>query len=195
MVVDARPPRTDGDRRAALVDAEARTGVRLDAAARTLLLERIGADDAALTSTLIGLDTLAGGGVIGADLVDSFVAEGAASAPFAFVDSIEAGDIAGSLARLARLAGPSRWAPLRTLGLLRNRWVGAWRVANGAPVPDGYGGRQLANLARRLGAARLADGVGHIAAAEADIKGGSRLDPQAVVEVCVARLARLARTR
>lgn len=194
-VIDARPPKSDAERRAALTAAEDRTGVHLDSQARVTLLDRLGADGASLDSALIGLGQAAGGARVDASTVTALVDEGASAAPFEFIDSIEAGDIAGSLERLARLAGPSGWAPLRTLGLLRNRWVGAWRIANGAPVPDGYGGRHLANLARRLGPARLSDGVAQIASTEAAIKGGSRLEPQALVEVCVARLARLARTR
>lgn len=193
VVVDARAPRTEGDRRAHLEAAVTRTGVRLDPHAAEVLLDRTGAESASLDATLTGLARLAGGEVVTAEMVDALVDEAATAAPFAFVDSIEAGDIAGSLEHLARLAGPSGWAPLRTLGLLRNRWMGAWRIAEGAPVPDGFAGRHLANLARRLGPTRLAAGVAHIAAAEAAAKGGSRLEPQALVEVCVARLARLAR--
>jgi DNA polymerase-3 subunit delta len=48
---------------------------------------------------------------------------------------------------------------------------------------------------RRLGSARIAQSINLIAAADLDVRGASALDPDVVVEILVARLARQTRPR
>jgi hypothetical protein len=192
--VDASEPRNAGDRRNAVLAAAADAGTTLPPRVLAALTERLGSSTAAASSAIAALLTAAADGEVTEEMVAELVAEGEAASPFTLVDLIEAGDIPGSLSHLERLAGPSSWAPLRTLGLLRNRWVGAWRISCGTEPAPGFAGTQLAKLARKLGPAKLGEGVAHILAAEADIKGASGSTPQAVVEVCVARLARIARS-
>jgi DNA polymerase III delta subunit len=193
VVISAAEPRKVADRKELLRTAAATAGLALDRSTGEALLERIGGDIADMDSAVTALLAAADGDRVDANLVHDVIREGAAANPFAFVDSIEASDTAAALTHLARISGPSGWPPLRTLGLLRKRWQGAWRISVGGPVPDGYSGQQLSRLARRVGAGRLGQGLAHIADAEAALKGGSGMDPDAVVEVCVARLSRLTR--
>ena len=56
-----------------------------------------------------------------------------------------------------------------------------------------YPAKKALGTARRWGSAAIAEAVGLVADAELDLKGASAWAPEAVLEVLVARLCRLAR--
>lgn len=168
-------------------------GIRLDQDALGLLEDRLGGDLHRCDRTIAALAQVSADGDVDAETVALVVGEGAAPSPFRLVDLIEAGDIVGSLNELSRLCGPTRWEPIRVLGLLRNRWQAAWRVSCGTAPNPGWAGRQHARMAKRLGTDRLGAGLSHLADAEAAICGRSGLEPQTVAEICISRLAWISR--
>ena len=124
-----------------------------------------------------------------------------------FTDAIDAGRTADALAQLHRLLGGGERHPLVVLAILHRHVQSLLRVDSpairteaqaaeamgiargGAPIPA----KKALAASRRWGSAAIAEAMGLVADAELDLKGASAWPPEAVLEVLVARLCRLAR--
>lgn len=191
------------DRRA-FVQARVRaSSVRLDGQGVERLTAQVGADVSRVEGILATLASAYGDEQIGIDELEPFLGRGGSVPEWDLTDAIAAGDAAGTLDVLHRLTGPGgRAAPMvvftlqrHYLRLLRLDGSGARTKEAAAsllsmsPFPAG---KLLAQVSA-LGAERVRQAVALVATADEDVKGATGLDPDVVLEILVARLARLHR--
>ena len=203
-VVDASVGASLKDRRTFVAARAKASSVRLDAAAAERLTAQVGEDLARVDGILETLASAYGdGATVGVDELAPFLGASGSVPEWDLTDAIAAGDAAGSLDVLHRLVGAGgRAAPAvvntlqRTyLRLLRLDGSGARTKEEAAsllsvsPFPAG----KLLSASKVLGAERIRQAVAWIAQADEDVKGATGLEPETVLQVLVARLARLHR--
>jgi DNA polymerase III subunit delta len=177
-------------------------GVKLDTAARALLVERIGDDAGLLVGVLPTLVAVFGSGArLGTDDIAPYLGEEGGVKPFELTDAIDAGDVALALDRLHRLLRGGGWHPLQVMATLTNHYL-RMLALDGSGVADDRAAAKLLGMkgstfpakkalqqSRKLGSERLADFAALLAQADLDLRGAKAWPPELVVEVLVARLA------
>lgn len=133
--------------------------------------------------------------------IEVFLGEAGGVAPWDLTDAIDAGDVNKALVMLHRILIDSH--PLQILALLANRYANMMKldgrnVSSGADAVAVLGGkeftaRKVLEQYQRLGGSGVAQAVSLIAEADVDLRGGKEWDDELVMEVLVARLARLGR--
>ncbi|HMC38263.1 MAG TPA: DNA polymerase III subunit delta [Acidimicrobiales bacterium] len=187
-----------------------RSGLGLDAAAAAALREHLGEDASRLIAILEVLEAAYGtGGRLTADDIQPYLGEAGSVTPWAFTDSIDAGDAEGALTHLHRLLEGGRRHPLVVLAILHRHITSLMRVdspavrteaqaAEAMGIAKGrstFPAKKALRAAGQWGSAHIAEAVALVADAEVDLKGHSGWPEEAVLEVLVARLCRLARGR
>ncbi len=182
--------------------------VRLDAQAESLIEVHLGEDISRVGALLevlaaaYGEDTL-----LGAAQVEPYLGEAGSVAPWSFTDAIDAGRTADALGQLHRLLGGGERHPLVVLAILHRHVQSLLRVdspaiqtelqaAEAMGIARGrstYPAKKALGASRRWGSAGIAEAIGLVADAELDLKGASAWPAEAILEVLVARLGRLAR--
>lgn len=179
--------------------------VGLDGRARRLLQERLGEDVARLSGILSVLAEVHGSGArLGADDVEPFLGEGGGVPPWELTDAIDSGDVAGAVDRARRMMSAGGRHPLAIMSTLQTHVTRMVRL-DGAGVASEKDAAALLGMkgstfpakkaleqSRRLGTERLVRAVQLLAAADVDLRGRTGLPGEQVLEVLVARLARLA---
>lgn len=175
-------------------------GFTYSADAARLINQWFGADQArvaGLVATL--LSTYGEGAKLSRSDVEVFLGEAGSIAPWDLTDAIDNGDTQTALVMLHRMLADSH--PFQVLGLLANRYAQMMKI-------DGRGVRSADDAAailggkpftagkilvqyQRLGSAGISRAIALIAAADIDMRGGKDWEPELVMEVLVARLARL----
>jgi DNA polymerase-3 subunit delta len=203
-IIDAAP---SGRARKSLLDERlANAPVRLDAGARRLISEQVGDEVGRLSAifdvlvSTFGLDAK-----VGADDVLPFLGNGSDLAPWELTDAIDSGDIALALEKLDRMTTGGGRHPLQLLATLHNHYQRALRL-DGASISDErsaaahlgmtgstFPAKKALILTRRLGSARLGRIIHLLSQADLDVRGATAVDGAVVMEVLVARLARLSR--
>jgi len=196
-----------GRKVAAWVDEQVTaSGLRLDRAASERLVAWVGDDPSRLVgvlSTLVG--SFGTGARLGAEDLDPFLGEPGGVPPWELTDALDRGDISGSLAKLHRMVGGGGRHPLQIMATLHGHYA---RMLNldGAKVTgekdaaqmlgirgSTFPARKALSQARRLGHDRVVEAIDLLATADLDLRGGKAWPDELVLEVLVARLARLAR--
>jgi DNA polymerase-3 subunit delta len=182
--------------------------LRVDSQAEALIEAHLGEDVSRLGALLEVLVAAYGEGAgVGPAEVEPYLGEAGAVAPWTFTDAIDDGRTADALAQLHRLLGGGERHPLVILAILHRHVQSLLRVdspqvrteADAAaalgigPGRSTYPAKKALATARRWGSASVAEAVGIVADAELDLKGATAWPPEAVLEVLVARLCRLAR--
>lgn len=200
--IDATP---SGKSRKALLDRHmAEASVRLDGSARALIADRLGDDVGRLRPIVEALvSTFGAGAPLTASDVEPFLGEAADVPPWELTDALDNGDIAVALNRLHRMMSGGDRHPLQVLATLHGHYQRALAL-DGAPVSDERGAAELLGikgstfpakkaltLSRRLGSARVRQSMLLLAEADLALRGASAVEPEAVMEVLVARLARM----
>lgn len=153
---------------------------------------------AGLLATLIS--TYGEGSKLTRSDIEPFLGDAGSVAPWDLTDAIDGGDAKKSLVMLHRMLSDSH--PLQILGLLANHYArmmkidgrgvrtaeDAVAILGGSPYPA----KKMLNQYQRLGSAGISRAVSLIATADIDMRGGKDWEPEMVMEVLVARLARLA---
>ena len=204
-VVDAGVP--SGKARSGWLAARVKEGpVRLDAATIALVGEHLGDDLGRLGSLLETLAAAYGpGSRLGVDQVAPFLGQAGSVAPWELTDAIDKGDTATALVVLRRLVGSGGRHPLVILATLHTHFARMLRL-EGSDVPDEkaaavvlgmtgstYPAKKALVQVRRLGYEPLARALTLLADADLALKGAVDWPGEAVLEVLVARLSRLAR--
>jgi DNA polymerase III subunit delta len=182
--------------------------VRLDAQAESLIEVHLGEDISRLAALLEVLAAAYGEGtLLGTAQVEPYLGEAGSVAPWSFTDAIDAGRTADALGQLHRLLGGGERHPLVVLAILHRHLQSLLRVdspairteAQAAQAMGIAKGRSTYPAKKALGAARqwrsagVAEAIGLVADAELDLKGASAWPAEAILDVLVARLSRLAR--
>lgn len=190
-------------------------GIRLEGPASALVSDHLG-EDAGRVGALVEVlaATYGAGARLGVDDVEPYLGEAGSVPAYTLTNAIEQGDTAAALSILHRLLTvtsprqPKPMHPLQVLGLLTARYRRFLRlddpsIANEAQAHAALGGKgssfpakKALEAVRGLGSDGLRRAVDLLHRADLELKGASALDPQASIEVLVARLADLsARTR
>lgn len=179
--------------------------VRLDAKATELVSAHLGEEVGRAESLLESLGATYGQGArLGVEDVAPFLGEAGTIPPWELIDAIDGGDEAGSLAALRRLSEAGARHPLVVLSVLHRHYEGPLRLdgsganseAEAAQILGGssfVAGKAL-RLARRLGHDGIARAICLLAEADLDLRGATALPAAAVLEVLVARLARMSKS-
>ena len=179
--------------------------VRLDGAAQARLGEHLGSDMGRLAGLLESLASAYGRGatVTAADL-EPFLGEAGALAPWDLTDAIDAGRAAPALGVLHRMLSAGESHPLVILVQLHKHYRQMLRLdGSGVTSPEqaaevlgiksAYPAKKALTQSNRLGTSRIARAVQLLSEADLDLRGGTGLSGELVVEVLVARLSHLGR--
>lgn len=200
-VVDAGPDQKS--RKSWVVDRMKEAAVKLDAPAGELVREHLGEDIGRLSSLLDVLAAAYGeGSRVGADEVRPFLGEAGGGAPWDLTDAIDRADSEAALLQLHRMLGGGDRHPLQIMATLHGHF-GAMLRLDGAGVTTDADAAQLLNMhpfragkllaqARRLGPGGVARAILLLADADLSLRGLTAWPDELVLEVLVARLARLA---
>lgn len=181
--------------------------VSLDPAALRQLGEHLGEDVGRLAGILDALAAAYGDrAVVGVAELVPFLGEAGAVPPWELTDAIDAGDVPGALRACRRMTGAGGRAAPAVVAVLHAHFSNALRL-DGADVATGedaaallgvrsaFVAKKALDRARQLGSERVGRAITWIADADLDVKGRSGLAPEIVLDVLVARLARLSRAR
>jgi len=176
--------------------------VKLDPSAKSAIADWLGEDVGRLPALLETLEAVGGGAKLTAADVEPFLGEAGAVPPWDLTDAIDRGDVATALAMLARMLGAGGRHPLVVMATLQGHYERMMRL-DGADVRDRTGAANVLRVApfqaqkaldqsRRLGHDGVAKAIELLAGADLDLRGQRAWPPELVMEVLVARLARLA---
>lgn len=202
--IDAAP--SGKGRKGLLEERLSGAAVRLDAGAKRLFADRLGDEVGRADSVLEALHSSFGEGAkLTADDVEPFLGVASDVPPWELTDAIDSGDIATSLDKLNRMTQGGERHALQILATLHGHYQRALGL-DGAPVGDErsaaahlgmkgstFPAKKALALSRRLGSERLTTVIGLLAQADLDVRGASAVPDGAMLEVLIARLARLSR--
>jgi DNA polymerase-3 subunit delta len=201
--IDVSPGRNLGE----WVDQHAKAAaVHLDQAARKRIADSLGEDVSRLAALLDMLESTYGAGArLGVEDVSPYLGEAGGVPPWDLTDAIDRGDIPAAIVTLHRLLGGGERHPFVVLSTLQTHFGRMLRL-DGADVAGEKEAAQLLGMkgstfparkalgqGRKLGHDRLVDAIDRIAEADLALRGMSSWPPELVLEVLVARLARLSR--
>lgn len=181
-------------------------GVRLDRDAKALVSDRLADDVERLAGLLATLEGAFGPGTqLGADDVAPYLGEAGSVPPWELTDAIDQGKIPLALDKLHRTLGAGDKHALQVMASLHGHYGRMVRL-DGAAVNGEKGAAELLGMkgssfparkaldqGRKLGTDRLRQAVHLLARADLDLRGAKAWPPELVMEVLVARLARLSR--
>ena len=204
VVVDCDPPGQAAARRSWLAERFSSASVVLDRGAQELVADRLG-DDVGRVDALLELlaSTHPDQGPLDSAAVEPYLGDAGSAPPWELTDAIDRGDVPLALDRLARMLGAGQRHPLQVMSTLTSHFERMLRL-DGAAVRDEREAASLLGMkgstfpakkalasSRRLGSNRIARAVRLLADADLQLKGAISWPPELVVEVLVARLARL----
>jgi DNA polymerase-3 subunit delta len=201
--VDSSP----GRKVATWVDEQLRVArLQLDRAGTERLVGWLGDDPqrlVGLIGTLVG--AFGEGARLGVEDIEPYLGEGGGVPPWELTDALDRGDIATALAKLRRMLDGGGRHPLVVMATLHGHYARMLQL-DGAAVGGERDAAQILSLkgstfparkalqqTRRLGHERIVDAISLLAAADLDLRGAKAWPEDLVLEVLVARLARLAR--
>lgn len=206
QIVDSALPTAAKGRQGWLNDQLATHNIKLDSAAKALLFEHLGEDLNRLGATLNTLEGSYGpGAAIGVDELRPFVGAAGGVPPWELTDAISNGDIAAAISTLGRMMGAGERHALQIMATL-HRHIGGLMALDGASVRSRddaakllgmapYPAEKLMKLARSTGSERARQQLLLLAEADLDLRGASEWPDELILEVLVARLARLSARR
>jgi DNA polymerase III subunit delta len=187
-------------------DQLAAAGLHVDREGTARLVGWLGDDPQKLVGvigTLVG--SFGAGARLGAADLEPFLGESGGVPPWELTDALDRGDITTALDKLHRMVGGGGRHPLQVMATLHGHYARMLQL-DGAPVRGEKEAAQLLGLkgstfparkalqqARRLGHDRVVEAMSLLAGADLDLRGGKAWPEGLVLEVLVARLARLAR--
>jgi DNA polymerase III subunit delta len=179
-------------------------GLRFDLAATERVVAWLGDDPqrlVGLLGTLVG--SFGTGARLGASDIEPFLDEAGGVPPWELTDAVDRGDIAGALDKLHRMLEGGGRHPLQIMATLHSHYARMLQL-DGATVAGEKDAAQLLGLrgstyparkalaqTRKLGHAKVVRAIELLAGADLDLRGGKAWPEALVIEVLVARLARL----
>ncbi len=193
-----------GDRKSWLSGHLRESPVKLDAQAAQLLGQHVGEDLGRVEGLLSALASAYGEGArITTDELRPYLGEAGSVARYELTDAIDKGDTAAAMATLHRLSAAGGLSAVEVLFSL-HRHYGNMLALDGSLISgereaaeilgiSPFPAKKALDQSRRLGSARIATAITLLAQADSDVKGGTGLEPELVVEILVARLSRQTR--
>ena len=181
--------------------------VKLDAQAMTLLTGWIGEDAGRVRGLLTTLSSTYGAGKrLSADDIRPFLGDAGSVPPWDLTDAIDGGDVTLALRLLQRMMHSGERHPLAVMAILHSHYVRMLKL-DGLEIRTETQAMEVLGLKvafqakkameqyRKLDSAGVRRAVQLLAEADLSIKGSTELDGELVMEVLVARLARLSPRR
>jgi DNA polymerase III subunit delta len=177
--------------------------VRLDRAAATHLAEWLGEDLSRVDGIAATLASTYGTGAqIGVLEVEPFLGDAGGVTPWALTDAIDQGNTAEALALLHRMMQAGSRHPLQVMATLHTHYARLARLdgadarteaeaATATGLKPGFPARKALDNYRRLSGDGVSRAISLMAKADLDLRGGSDLENELVMELLVARLSRL----
>jgi DNA polymerase-3 subunit delta len=195
-----------GDRKSWLHDHLRSAPVKLEPAAAQLLERHVGEDLGRVEGLLGALEAAYGTGArVSVDDLQPYLGEAGNVPRYELTDAIDRGEPGAALAVLHRMLDAGGLAAVQVLSTLNFHYANLLALDGSTVVGEREAAEVLGSApfvakkaleqSRRLGSAHIAQAFTLLAAADSDVKGGTALPPELVVEVLVARLARLTRAR
>ena len=193
-----------GERKAWLHEHLRDAPVKLEPAAADMLARHVGEDLGRVEGLLGAVSAAYGEGArVSADDLAPYLG-GAGNVPrYELTDAIDKGDPGRALVVLHRLLDAGGLAPMQIMATLHGHFanmlaldgddVTSERDAAAVLGTAPFVAKKALEQSRRLGSAKIAEAINLIAAADLDVRGMSGLDPDVVIEILVARLARQTR--
>lgn len=188
-------------------DQLAASTVNLDKGARDLVASHLAGDLGRLAAVITTIEAAYGPGAkLDGAAVAPFLGEAGGVPPWDLTDAIDSGDIGLAMERLHRMLGAGSMHSLQVLAILtthfrrilalegadvRNEADAAARL--GLKGKSTFPAKKALGRANRLGYAGSAQAIGLLAQADVDLRGKTAWPEELVLEVLVARLARLSR--
>ncbi|MEZ5378851.1 MAG: hypothetical protein R2733_20285 [Acidimicrobiales bacterium] len=202
--VDAAP---SGKGRKALVEQRLYDApLRFDPAARNRIIDHLG-DDAGRVQPIVEalISSFGEGAALGLADVEPFLGMASDVPPWELTDAIDSGDIALALNKADRMVRGGERHALQIMATLHGHYQRALALDglglnNEKAAADVLGikgstfpAKKAMTLARKLGHERLSEITLLLAQADLDLRGASAMPHDAVIEVLIARLARISR--
>ncbi|MEL6890078.1 MAG: DNA polymerase III subunit delta [Actinomycetota bacterium] len=202
-VTATAPPKKAGDRASWVREQISAAGLKLDGLAMQLLIDWLGEDPGRLDGvlgTLVG--AYGAGSKLGVSEIEPFLGEAGGVPPWDFTDAILAGDTTTALRLLGRMTHGGGRHPLQIMSTLHSTYASLAKLdgadarseqdamaATGIKSP--FPAKKALQNYRRLGSAGTKRAIELIAQADVDLRGGTDLDAELLMEVLVARLSKL----
>ena len=188
-------------------DQLAASTVNLDKGARDLVTAHLAGDLGRLAAVITTIEAAYGPGAkLDSDAVAPFLGEAGGIPPWDLTDAIDSGDIGLAIERVHRMLGAGTMHALQVLAILTThfRRILALEGADVRTEADAaarlglkgkstFPAKKALGRANRLGYDGSAQAVGLLAQADVDLRGKTAWPEELVLEVLVARLARLSR--
>jgi DNA polymerase-3 subunit delta len=200
--IDVMPPTRAADRRSWWEEQVAVAGLSLDAKAMGLLVEWLGEDVGRFDGVARTLASTYGATIITADKLVPFLGERGDVKPWDLTDAIDGGNATKALMVARRMMTAGERHPLQIMAQLHNHFarlakldgpsvngVGDVEALTGA---KGFQAEKALKAYRNLGPSGLRRAFDLMATADLDLRGRTGLENDVVMDVLVARLAKLA---
>jgi DNA polymerase-3 subunit delta len=193
-----------GDRKAWLAQHLKSGPVKLDPRAADKLAQHVGEDLGRVEGLLGALSAAYGEGArISVDDLAPYLGEAGGVPRYELANAIGSGEPADALDVLHRMLTSGGLVPIQVLATLHIHFANMLALDGGHVASDleaseilgtaPFVAKKVLEQSRRLGSAAIAHAINLIAQADLDVKGGTGLDAQLVVEILVARLSRQTR--
>ena len=207
-IVDAGVPRAKQAKDAWWAERWRAAPVKLDKQAAALVAEHLGEDVGRLGALLELLEAVHGrGATLTADDVAPHLGDAGSVAPWDLTDAIDGGRIGDAIDLVRRMMHGGRH-PLAIMATLHGHFARLLRLdgaglrdkkaaaqALGLDTKQEWRAERLLGQARRLGHDNVAQAITLLARADVDLKGKREIPDDVVMEILVARLARLSPRR
>jgi DNA polymerase-3 subunit delta len=181
--------------------------VRFSPQAASLIAARLGEDVARLGGVLRLLESVfAEGSTLSPEQIEPYLGDAGSVPPWELTDAIDKGDVPGAVDKVRRMLHAGERHPLVVMVTLSTHFqkmlkLDGAAVANeteaaallGMKKGSTFPAKKAMTQARQLGSKKIAEAIRLLAAADVDLRGGTAMDPEAVIVVLVGRLAALSR--
>ena len=179
------------------------SSIMLDEASITLLEKSVGEEIARIPAILATLESVFGSG---SDLqssdIEPYIGQAGNVVPWELTDRITSGNAASALGILTRMQGNGAQHQMQILGFLSNHYfrilqlsgrsgVNSEEAANLLGDKSAYRAKKTLSEANRLGPEKSKRAIQLLAEADVNLRGGTGVPAETVMEVLVARLSSL----
>jgi DNA polymerase III subunit delta len=194
------------DRTSFVEEQVAASGLRLTSAAQMEVVDQLGEDLNRLAGVLETLATAFGPGArLDGDDVVPYLGDGGGVPPWDLTDAIDRGDRESALGALARMVRAGGRHPLQVMAILHAHYARLLRLDGSGATDEvsagevigakGFVARKALDRVKVMGSVAVHEAIQLLGQADLDLRGRRELPEEAVLEILVARLCRLSRTR
>lgn len=193
------------DKKAYVAEQLRTAPVRLSAKAVSMLKDHVGEDLGRIAGLLETLASAYGTDVtVDPEMLEPYLGQLGQVPPWELTDRVEAGEVGPAVAMVDRMLGPGGSSAHVIVVLLERRFH-ALALLDGANVRSAdeaatvagvapFVAKKLFSLSNRLSRDAIDRAIGLVAQADLDLKGDSGLEDRLIIEILVARLARICGT-